>query len=161
MSGFSQKKKNLVEELGLFFQERHKFPPLAARIYSILLLTSYEGFSFEQLMEITQSSKSSVSTNLNLLISLKFVDFYTKTGNRKRYFRSTGSFVINMLKEHADAIFKELQIAEKVNTFNKNHNPVKFEKKGYIGLIFQTYLEAQKQNIEDTIEKIVAFQNTN
>ena len=161
MSNCSQEKKDLVEELGLFFQERHKFPPLAARIYSILLLTSYEGYSFEELKEITQSSKSSVSTNLNLLVSLKFVDYYTKTGNRKRYFRSTGSFVKNMLNEHVESISKELQIAERVNNYNKSYNPLKFEKKGYIGLIFQNYLENQKHTIEDAIEKITAFQNEN
>lgn len=161
MNCTSKEKKDLVEELGLFVQERHKLPPLAARIYSILVLSSNEGYSFEQLMGITQSSKSSISTNLKLLISLKFVDYYTRTGNRKRFFHSTGSYVKNMLNEHVDSVYKELRIANKVNTFNKNYNPAKFKEKGYMGIIFQTYLETQKQNLEDTLEKIVAFQNNN
>jgi DNA-binding transcriptional regulator GbsR (MarR family) len=161
MNSTSKEKKDLVEELGLFAQERHKLPPLAARIYSILVLSSNEGYSFDQLMESTQSSKSSVSTNLKLLISLKFVDYYTRTGNRKRFFRSTGSYVTNMLNEHVDSVYKELRIANKVNTFNKNYNPAKFKEKGYVGITFQTYLETQKRNLEDTLEKINAFQNNN
>ncbi|SRR6056297_517798 len=154
MNVFSQEKKDLVEELGLFIKERHKLPPLAARVYSILVLTSNDGYSFDQLMDITSSSKSSMSTNLNLLIALKFVDYYTKTGNRKRYFRSAGNYVKNMLNEHAEAVSKELRITEKVNTYNKSNNPSKFEQRGYLGNIFQTYLEAQRANLKDTLRKI-------
>lgn len=157
MATCSQEKKNLIEELGLFFQERHKFPPLAARLYALVVLSSSNGFTFEELMELTQSSKSSVSTNLNLLVSLRFVDYYTKTGNRKRYFRSTGSYVKNMLNEHVEAVTKELRIVEKVNAFNRDNNPLKFEQKGYIGTIFQSYLVSAKENLEEAIEKINSF----
>lgn len=157
MDNNMQEKMELVEELGLFIQERHKLPPLAARLYSILVLTSNDGYSFDELMELTQSSKSSISTNLNLLVALKFVDFYTKTGNRKRYFRSAGNYVINMLNEHVEAVSKELRITEKVNAFNKKNNSSKFEQKGYLGNIFQTYLEAEKQNLEDALRKINGY----
>ena len=153
----TQEKMELVEELGLFIQERHKLPPLAARIYSILVLTSYDGYSFDTLLELTQSSKSSMSTNLNLLVALKFVDYYTKTGNRKRYFRSAGNYVKNMLNEHVEVVSRELRITEKVNAFNKLNNSSKFEQRGYLGNIFQTYLEAQKQNLEDALRKINAY----
>ena len=44
----TQEKMELVEELGLFIQERHKLPPLAARLYSILVLTSNDGYSFDE-----------------------------------------------------------------------------------------------------------------
>lgn len=161
MSICSQEKKNLVEDLGLFFQARHKFPPLAARIYSVLVLTSHDGYTFEELMEITQNSKSSVSTNLNLLVSLKFVEYYTKTGNRRRYFRSNGSYVKNMLIERGESVSKELNIVDKVNTFNRNNNPEKYEQKGYIGTIFQSYLAAEKENLDQAIQKINQYQRNN
>jgi DNA-binding transcriptional regulator GbsR (MarR family) len=152
-----QEREDLVEELGLFIQERHKLPPLAARIYSLLVLTSYDGYSFDDLIERTQSSKSSMSTNLNLLIALKFVDYYTKTGNRKRYFRSAGNYVKNMLNEHVAAVSNELRITKKVNAFNKKNNPAKFKQKDYLGSIFQSYLEAQKQNLEVAIKKLNTY----
>ncbi|MDO1511998.1 transcriptional regulator [Maribacter confluentis] len=157
----SQEKKDLVEELGLFFQARHKLTPLSARIYSILVLTSSDGYTFDELMEITQNSKSSVSTNLNLLVSLKFVEYYTRTGDRKRYFRNNGSYIKNMLQERMESVSKELKIAEKVNTFNKNNNPVKYQEKGYIGSIFLTYLQSERDNLEQAILKINEFQDKN
>lgn len=158
MSICSKEKINLVEELGLFFQVRHKLPPLAARIYSILVLTSSDGYTFEELMEITKNSKSSVSTNLNLLVSLKFADYYTRTGNRKRYFRSSGSYIKNMLQERIESVTTELRIAEKVNSFNKKNNPVKFKEKGYIGDIFLRYLQSEKDNLVQAISKINEYQ---
>ncbi len=157
----SQEKKDLVEELGLFFQNRHNLPPLAARIYAVLLLTSNEGYTFDELMEITKASKSSVSTNLTLLISLKFVDFYTKTGNRRRYFRSNGSYVKNMLQERIESVSKELAIADKVNAFNRNNNPDKYQQRGYIGTIFQSYLVLEKENLERAIQNINEYQTNN
>jgi DNA-binding transcriptional regulator GbsR (MarR family) len=161
MSICSKEKKDLVEELGVFFQHRHKLPPLAARVYAILVLTSDEGYSFEELMEITQASKSSVSTNLNLLISLKFLEFYTKTGNRKRYFRSSGSYIKNMLNEHFEAISLELVLVQKINDFNVNHQHKISGKRISVGKTFQAYLETEKQNLEETLNRIKAFQNTN
>ncbi|MGB3145720.1 MAG: helix-turn-helix domain-containing protein [Maribacter sp.] len=155
MSICSQEKKNLVEVLGMFFQDRHKLPPLAARIYAILVLSSDEGYSFDEIMEITQASKSSVSTNLNLLISLKFIEFYTKTGNRKRYFRSSGSYIKNMLNEHLEAISKELEMVEKVNGFHMNNNHHISEKRIAIGRTFQAYLETEKTSLEETLNKIL------
>ena len=85
------------------------------------------------------------------------MDYYTKTGNRKRYFRSAGNYVKNMLNEHVEAVSRELRITEKVNAFNKLNNSSKFEQRGYLGNIFQTYLEAQKQNLEDALRKINAY----
>ena len=153
----SQEKKNLVEVLGMFFQDRHKLPPLAARIYAILVLSSDEGYTFDELMEITQASKSSISTNLNLLISLKYLVFYTRTGNRKRYFRSSGSYIKNMFNERLEAITEELKIVQKINDFNGNNNHHISEKRIAMGKTFQTFLETEKKTLEDTLNEIKAF----
>ena len=153
----SQEKKNLVEVLGMFFQDRHKLPPLAARIYAILVLSSDEGYTFDELMEITQASKSSISTNLNLLISLKYLEFYTRTGNRKRYFRSSGSYIKNMFNERLEAITEELKIVQKINDFNGNNNHHISEKRIAMGKTFQTFLETEKKTLEDTLNEIKAF----
>lgn len=150
----SAEKNKLIEELGLFFERRHQLPPLASRMYAIVVLSSDDGFSFDEMVNMTRASKSSVSTNLNLLIQLKFIDFYTKPGDRKRYFRSPGNFLKNMLNEHYDEISLELALLEKVNRFNRDHNPMQFKEKNVIRLIFQHYLEVQKANIEDTLKKI-------
>lgn len=157
MDLFSEQKKKLIEEAGIYFEKRHNLPPLAARIYGIMVLSSLEGYTFEELMEITQASKSSVSTNLNLLRQLKFVEYYTKPAERKRYFRSSGSFIQNMLKEQYGTIKADLELTKKVNDFNKKNNPENYRIKGYIGSIFHVFLEQEKKNIEQTLERIKDF----
>lgn len=151
----------LIEELGLYFERRHNLPPLAARIYAIMVLSSQDGFSFEELMEITQASKSSVSTNLNLLLQLKYLEYYTRPGKRKRYFRSSGSFLQNMLKERFETIISDLELTQKVNKFNQENNPENYRKKGYIGNIFHDFLEQEKLNIEQTLQRIRDFKEQN
>ncbi len=157
----SEQKKKLIEEAGIYFEKRHNLPPLAARIYGIMVLSSLEGYTFEELMEITQASKSSVSTNLNLLQQLKFVEYFTKPGERKRYFRSSGSFIQNMLKEQYGTIKADLELTEKINDFNKKNNPENYRKKGYLGSIFHVFLEQEKKNIEQTLERIKDFKEQN
>ncbi|RRQ47839.1 transcriptional regulator [Maribacter algicola] len=157
----SEYKRELIEELGLYFEKRHSLPPLASRIYAIMVLSSFEGFTFEELMDITQASKSSVSTNLNLLLQLKFLEYYTRPGERKRYFRSSGSFLQNMLKERYETINSDLELTQKVNKFNQENNPENYSKKGYIGDIFHTFLVREKLNIEQTLQRIRDFKEKN
>ncbi|PVW15256.1 GbsR/MarR family transcriptional regulator [Marixanthomonas spongiae] len=159
MQNISEEKCKLVEELGLSFEDNHNLPPLAGRIYAVMILSSVDGHSFEDIIEITSASKSSVSTNLNLLVQLKFIEYFTKTGDRKRYFRTTKNYLRLTLEEHYESIDKELELVKKVNTFNKKHNPEKFKKNKNIGLIFQEYLTTQKENLETTIKKMIAFNN--
>lgn len=157
----SEEKRKLIEEIGLNFQEKHNFTPLAGRIYAIMILSRGEGYSFEELMSLTEASKSSVSTNLNLLIQLKYVEFFTKPGDRRRYFRSTKNYLKLTLKEHLLAIEEELRLVEKINKYNCEHNPQRFRKNESLGLIFQKHLEAQKKNIQATLQKMDASHKRN
>ena len=122
-------------------------PPLAGRIYAFMILSNVEGHTFEDIIDTTCASKSSVSTNLNLLVQLKFIEYFTKTGDRKRYFRTTKNYLRITLEEYYQAIEKELNLVKKVNKFNKEHNPEKFKKSENLGIIFQEYLTAQKENL--------------
>lgn len=158
----STEKKTLIEEVGLHFQEGHNLSPLAGRIFALLMLSKKEGFSFEQMVEITGASKSSVSTNINLLVQMKFVEYYTKPGDRKRFFRMTRSNLRISLEEKLDDLEKELLIVEKINSFNCTNNPQKFEKEENIGLLLQEHLNDQKRNLKATINKLhIAEKNEN
>ena len=153
----SVEKRKLIEEVGLHLEGCHKLTPLASRIYALTVLSSNDGYSFEELVELTQASKSSVSTNLTLLVQLDYLEFYTKPGVRKRYFRGTGNFVRSILKEHLQSLEQELKLVEKINLFNQEHNPKKFVQNQSIGNIFHEYLGTQKQNLHHALEKISAF----
>ena len=60
--------------------------PVAARILSILILTGKKGMTFEELVENLSASKSTISTHLNNLQQIDRVMYFTKSGDRKKYF---------------------------------------------------------------------------
>lgn len=60
--------------------------PVAARIFSYIILTGKQGTTFEDLVSSLCASKSTISTHLNHLQGLKKVSYFTKTGDRKKYF---------------------------------------------------------------------------
>lgn len=158
MRVFSSEKCSLIEEVGLNFETKHNMSPLGGRIYGCLILSGKEGFSFEEIIEITQASKSSISTNINTLLQLNYIEYFTKTGDRKRYFRPTENYLKIVLQNYRLDAEKEFKIVEKINTFNKTNNPEKFKQNESIGLIFQEYLETHQKNLQLTIDKINAFQ---
>lgn len=154
----SETKKILVEDVGLLLQERVNLSPLASRIYALLILSCYDGLSFDNIVQVMQASKSSVSSNINLLLKLHYINFYTKPGDRKRYFKTSHFYIKNTMEQQIHLIEKELTIVEKVNEFNKENNPDKFKDEKSMGLLFQEYLEAQKDKIITKLKEINEFQ---
>lgn len=155
----SPEKRKLIEEVGLHFEKRQQLAPLAARIYAIMILSPNDGHTFEEIMQITDASKSSVSTQLNLLMQMKKVDYFTKSGDRKRYFRASKTYLKNTLREYLENITEEIKLMEKIIHFNSTYNKEKFEKDGHIPLLFKNYLLAQKQNLENAIKQTSEKEN--
>lgn len=83
-----KEKEELIEMFGVHFETLYHFPPLASRILGMLILDACNfGITFETLVEKTGASKSSVSSNLNLLLKIGKITYYTLPGDRKKYFR--------------------------------------------------------------------------
>jgi len=62
---------------------------LAARIIGTLIIDGCKtGLTFDELVEKMQASKSSISTNLNLLQKMDKIFYFTKVGDRKKYFKA-------------------------------------------------------------------------
>ncbi len=88
MSDIQKEKEELIEMFGIHFENFHNLPPLGSRIFATLILDGCgRGFTFEDLVERMGASKSSMSTNLNLLLKLGKITYYTVPGDRKKYFR--------------------------------------------------------------------------
>ena len=155
----SEEKKILIEEVGLHFEKAKQMSPLAARIYAIMILSPYDGHTFEEILEMTCASKSSVSTQLNLLLQLKKVEYFTKSGDRKRYFRASKSYLINTLKEDLERVKEEIALINKITEFNSLYNQHKYEEHGVISVLFRAYLIKQQGNMKDTIEKMSKLKN--
>lgn len=88
MADINKEKEEMVEMFGVHFERVYNIPPLGARILGMLIIDGCKaGITFEDLVERMSASKSSVSTNLNLLLKLGKIEYYTIAGDRKKYFR--------------------------------------------------------------------------
>lgn len=88
MSDILKEREELIELFGIHFEQYHHMPPLGSRIFATLILDCCkEGITFEEIVERMGASKSSVSTNLNLLLKLGKISYYTVPGDRKKYFK--------------------------------------------------------------------------
>jgi len=77
----------LVEKLGVMF-EGPGVQPAAARITALLIISDKTELTFDEIRETLKLSKSATSNAINLLLNVKRIDYITKPGDRKRYFRS-------------------------------------------------------------------------
>ena len=149
-----EEKKKLIEEVGLHFEKVSQMAPLAARIYAIMILSPYDGHTFDEILEMTRASKSSVSTQLNFLLQLKKVEYFTKSGDRKRYFRASKTYLINTLKEELEKINQQIILTSKITEFNSLYNQHKFKEYGGISVLYRSYLIKEQENMRSTIEKM-------
>ena len=88
MSDLKKEREELIELFGIHFEKIGHLPPLGARILATLILDACtQKYSFEDLVEQMGASKSSISTNLNLLLKMGKITYYTLPGDRKKYYR--------------------------------------------------------------------------
>jgi len=154
MEKMSKEQSLLIEEIGLVIEERADLSPLAARIYANLILASDDGLTFEDITETHQASKSSVSNNLNVLVKLKYVEFFTKSGERKRYFKASKFYVKTAMEKYNELFEKEVNVVNKINEFNKKNNPEKFENEQSAGLIYQEYLTRLTRGFKEKMNEV-------
>ena len=122
MDSICKEKMRLVEKVGVHFENRGNLAPVAARIMAYLILTGKKGATFEEMVTVLCASKSTISTHLNHLQDLNKIEYFTKVGDRKKY------FVINKdtAVQHIDGLINEwqevrdlhLEIKDYKNTIN-------------------------------------------
>lgn len=90
MDNLQKERGELIEFSGIHFASTYNIPPLAARILALLIIDGCKsGLTFESLVEKLSASKSSISTNLNLLLKMEKINYFTITGDRKKYFKAS------------------------------------------------------------------------
>ncbi len=82
----TQEKLALIEKLGLNFEQG--LQPAAARVAALLLVSDKLELTFDEICEVLNLSKSATSNALNFLLNMNRIEYITKPGDRKRYFRS-------------------------------------------------------------------------
>jgi HTH-type transcriptional regulator, glycine betaine synthesis regulator len=147
-------KEELIEELGVHFESLYHLPPLACRIYSILILNGYGGMTFEELIEQTEASKSSVSTSINLLMQTDKVDYFTKPGDRKRYFRNRKNHLKLRLSNYKSLIEREIDLFGKTSAYLKAFDLKTYKENLCYTSIYIDHLKESKKILEVTLDKL-------
>ena len=104
-------KRKLIEELAVL-QEGAGMQPASARIMALLIVSDKTELSFEEVHETLNMSKSAASNALNFLLNTSKIEYVTRFGERKRYFRVK-------LKSIKDEITKVLAGLETYNNILK------------------------------------------
>ncbi|WP_100613876.1 GbsR/MarR family transcriptional regulator [Confluentibacter citreus] len=104
-------KQALVEKLGVLIENKEQLAPVAARILSYIILTGKVGTTFEDLVTKLCASKSTISTHLNHLQDLKKIVYFTKAGDRKKYFVMNSDNII----QNIDAIIETWSLQKQLH----------------------------------------------
>lgn len=149
-------REEIIETLGLHLEEEYNLPPLAARIYAILILTDKDGLTFEDCLERRGASKSSISTSLNLLVNMDMVTYFTKPGDRKRYFTTAKkkTFFLSKLQESLKRVENEKNIITMVMEYHKAHCPNKYEEGRPKTTLYLEYMQKNEKLLNDFIGKL-------
>lgn len=138
-------KRNLIEKLGVQL-EGDQLAPLAARILATLILTGKKGITFDELVRDLCAGKSTISTHLDHLQSSNRIKYFTKSGDRKRYFIINPDLILNLIDEMINKWETEKKIHEEILQYKKKMNELNQETNSpYFDLDFQqdflTFLE--------------------
>ena len=149
-------KNNLIEELGVHFESEYDLPPLAARIFANLVITDEDGLTFEDCLLKRGASKSSISTSLNLLLQMDFVKYFTKSGDRKRYFKiaEKNTFFIKKLDRSLKKLEKESDMLHKLGEYNEQYRPEKYEENKKKRIIYTKCIAEMTTTLKTTIAEL-------
>lgn len=93
------KKEKLIEKMGVHLEHKEQLAPLAGRILANLVLKGKKGETFENLVCDLNASKSTIFTHLTTLQASNRITYYTKSGDRKKYFILSPNALINSMNE--------------------------------------------------------------
>ncbi|HLU89321.1 MAG TPA: hypothetical protein VKZ51_05765 [Cyclobacteriaceae bacterium] len=110
----SEKKKEIIERVGVYYEHKG-LQPVVGRIVGLLLVAEPAEATFEEIYGELQVSKSAVSTALTFMQAKEMVEYTTKPGDRKRYFKlRLNEWKTNIQKQFDDILDIENLIKEVV-----------------------------------------------
>ncbi|MGB7394681.1 MAG: transcriptional regulator [Pricia sp.] len=116
------KKERLIERLGVYIECRDQMAPVAARIVSTLILTGKKGMTFDELVENLSASKSTISTHVNYLQQVDRITYFTKPGDRKKYFVMNPNAMIHVLDKMMENWERERNLHVEIMDYKKEIN---------------------------------------
>lgn len=143
--------KEIFRDMVKFYGEAYHLPPLAAKIYSYLIFDfERKGVSFEELVDVFSASKSSVSSNLNLLLNLTIIHDFTKIDERKRFFVLNENHMKIRFNEIIEKMKTELSILDKLYAYRNTSDEKVLKKFGIYRNLFQKNIV----NIQESLDQL-------
>ncbi|MDG4945424.1 hypothetical protein NMK71_03275 [Weeksellaceae bacterium KMM 9713] len=151
--------ESLFQDMSSHYMELYHFPPLTANIFTYLMFDfEQKGITFEQILEASCASKSSVSNALNVLQQSNYVEVISKLGERKRYYRVNKSIFKIQFQDSISKLKRNYSILERFAEKRREALDLEDEQLEKINL----HLDLQKKTIglfEETLVKINQIKN--
>jgi len=113
-------KKELYQDMVAFYGNLYGLPPLNAKIYVYMMIDlKTEGYTFDELLEKFNVSKSSLSNSLQMLVQNKYVEYITPIDSRKRYYRINPKFMGIRFGNILDKLVREKELMQRMIQCNK------------------------------------------
>jgi len=134
--------------------------PVAARILATLILTGKQGITFENLVCELGASKSTISTHLTTLQAATRITYYTKSGDRKKYFILIPDVMIQSMEEMLKTWNSERELhLEIINYKQEVNKTLPKNSDEYFDLEFHTeymeFIDQASTSIENLKRKLI------
>ncbi|MGC9375139.1 MAG: GbsR/MarR family transcriptional regulator [Bacteroidales bacterium] len=114
-----KKQKELIEEIGIYF-DKEGFQPIAGRILALLMVMDKERFTFDEIVEELQISKSAASITLRNLEIRGDIEYITLPGERKRYFQLNRKNIFTIIDKFEKKLLKTKKFLNYVLELKEN-----------------------------------------
>src|SRR6056297_3671185 len=114
-----KQQKQLVEQIGQDY-EKDGMQPVAGRILALLMVMDKEEYSFDEIVEELQISKSSASVALKILQLRDIVEYVTHPGDRKRYFKIRTQEPFILIDEFREKLQRNKEVMQKIIELKAN-----------------------------------------
>lgn len=141
--------KDLFCDMVKFYGNAFHLPPLAAKIYAYLIFDfDRKGVAFDEFVEVFSASKSSVSSNLNLLLNLNIISDFNRIDERKRFFVMNEKYMQIRFSEIITKMEDELLILNKLKDFRNSYDEASLKKFEIYQNLFQNSISNIKNNLD-------------
>ncbi|MCF3111346.1 winged helix-turn-helix domain-containing protein [Niabella sp. CC-SYL272] len=147
-------KKELYQDMVTFYGNLYGLPPLNAKIYVYMMIDlKTDGYTFDELLEKFNVSKSSLSNSLQMLVQNKYVEYITPIDSRKRYYRINPKFMGIRFGNILEKLVREKELMQRMVQCNKQ---VKHPNEQVIKGINQyiTILDKHIRTVESTVKSL-------
>lgn len=143
--------EKIFQDAVKFYSTMFNLPPLASKIYSYLIFDFEKvGITFDEFVEVFSASKSSVSTNITLLLNSQLIVDVNKMDERKRYFFANEDYKKIRFEKIVQKMQDEIKLLDDLNQFKK----VKDEDYDQKIEVYKSLLNKNIVNIQESLNKL-------